>query len=145
MCRNAFELKKEISNAMELSAGGSRRCAATRLPGLNSFRRRRTLSGLLALVLPILRLSRALAQEDSDVGYRREFYREDNNRIRVDTDSFRFDVGLRSNVRLNGDVVMDAISGATPLGAPPQVKWPFPTYGDLYKSAYHQAYTSQFN
>jgi hypothetical protein len=106
--------------------------------------RRRMALGL-ALVLPLLRLSRASAQEENTVGYRHEFYREDNNRISVDTDSIHFDVGLGSHVRLNGEVVFDAISGATPTGAPPQTKWPFATFNDLYQNAYTQSYTSEFN
>ena len=104
----------------------------------------RSLSLCLALTLLLLRISRASGEEDT-VGYRHEYYREDNNRIKVDTDSTHFDVGLGSKVRLNGDLVMDAISGATPTGAPPQTQWPFPTYNNLYQTAYGQAYTGQFN
>src|SRR5579862_1474289 len=99
----------------------------------------------LALVLPLLRISRASAQDEDTVGYRREFYREDNDRIAVDTDAYQFDVGLGSHVRLNGEAVFDAISGATPTGAPPQTKWPFATFNDLYQNAYTQSYNSQFN
>jgi hypothetical protein len=99
----------------------------------------------LAIVLPLLRLSRVSAADDSYVGYRREFYREDNDRISVDTDSHSFDVGVTSNVRITGNAVYDAISGATPTGAPPQSKWPFPTFAQYYANAYSQAYTAQFN
>jgi hypothetical protein len=40
---------------------------------------------------------------------------------------------------------VDAISGATPTGAPPQTKWPFPTQTSLYQSAYQTAYSGQYN
>ena len=100
----------------------------------------------LALILPLLRLTRASAADDeSSVGYRREVYREDNDRISVDTDSYSFDVGLSSKIRISGNAVFDAISGATPTGAPPQTKWPFPTFAQYYANAYSQAYTSQYN
>jgi hypothetical protein len=127
------------------SDDGERPCAAGRLTRLESYRRGGTLSVSLALALPLLRLSRTPARAEDNLGYRHEFYREDDDRIKVDTDSFLFDLGLQSNVRLSGNVVIDAISGATPLGAPPQTQWPFPTYANLYTSAYQQAYTSQYN
>jgi hypothetical protein len=106
---------------------------------------RRRLALGLALVLPLLRISRASAQDDNMAGYRRQFYREDNDRMAVDTDLYQFDVGLSSHVRLNGEAVFDAISGATPTGAPPQTKWPFATFNDLYQNAFKQSYNSQFN
>jgi len=98
----------------------------------------------VALTLPLLRVSRALGQED-DVGYRRSYYQEDDNRMKVTTDTAQFDVSLMDNVRLSGDVVIDAISGATPTGAPPQNKWPFPTFNTFYQADYRLAYGSQFN
>jgi hypothetical protein len=100
----------------------------------------------LALILLLLCVTRASAADgESYVGYRREFYREDNDRISVDTDSYSFDVGLTSKIRITGNAVFDAISGATPTGAPPQTQWPFPTFAQFYANAYTQAYTSQFN
>jgi len=98
----------------------------------------------LALVLPLVRVNRACGEED-EVGYRKSYYQEDDNRISVSTDVWRFDVGLKDNVRVEGDVVVDAISGATPLGAPPQNKWPFPTYANLYHTAYQSAYNNVYN
>jgi len=106
--------------------------------------KRQSLALLLALALIAGRIGRASAEENQ-LGYRREAYREDDNRISVDTDSAYWDVGLSAHVRLRGDYTMDAISGATPTGAPPQTKWPFVTYNDLYKKAYGQAYTGAFN
>jgi hypothetical protein len=107
--------------------------------------RRPRLAIWLALILPLLRLTRASAADDNYIGYRREFYREDNDRISVDTDSYSFDVGISSKVRISGNAVFDAISGATPTGAPPQTKWPFPMFAQYYANAYSQAYTAQYN
>lgn len=98
----------------------------------------------LALLLTLLRLNRAVADENV-VGYRNSYYQEDNNRIKVNTDVWQFDVGVRDNIRISGNVVLDAISGATPVGAPPQNQWPFPTFNNLYQSAYQGAYGSQYN
>lgn len=111
---------------------------------LRVHRRARWLAVTLALVLVLVRLSRALGQEN-EVGYRKSYYLEDDNRISVTTDSVQFDLGLRPNVRLSGDVVTDAISGATPTGAPPQTMWPFPTFNNFYQSAYQSSYASEYN
>ncbi len=99
---------------------------------------------ILALVLVAARVSRVLGQEN-DLGYRHEFYREDGDRMSIDTDSFLFDAKLNPHVRVIGTYVIDTISGATPIGAPPQTKWPFASFNDLYNRAYGQAYSSQFN
>lgn len=131
--------------ATMLADGEATRCVARRLTRLESYRTGGTLSVSLALVVPLFKLGRASARAEDNVGYRHEFYKEDDNRISVDTDSFLFDIGMHPNVRLTGTVVIDAISGATPVGAPPQNQWPFPTYATLYASAYQQAYTSQYN
>jgi hypothetical protein len=102
------------------------------------------LSVLLALALIAGRISRA-SGEENQLGYRHEYYREDGDRITVNTDSVLFDVGLNSHVRLVGTFVNDAISGATPTGAPPQSQWPYATFNSLYKTAYNQAYTSVYD
>ena len=107
-------------------------------------RRTRWIAMSAALTLPLLRMSRVLGQED-EVGYRRSYYQEDDNRINVTTDTANFDIGLRDNIRVTGDFVIDAISGATPSGAPPQTKWPFPTFNNYYQSAYPVAYGNQYN
>lgn len=104
----------------------------------------RRLAISLAVLLFILKLSRAQAQEDT-AGYRHEWYDEDKDRIKVNTDTYDFDVALGPKVRATGQLVFDTISGATPTGAPPQTQWPFPTYNQIYQSAYPQAYNAQFN
>ena len=98
----------------------------------------------VAFILPLLRVSRTLGQED-EVGYRKSYYLEDDNRINVATDIAQFDVGLSDKVRLNGNVVIDAISGATPTGAPPQTQWPFPSFNNLYQLAYQSSYANQYS
>jgi hypothetical protein len=108
-------------------------------------RRTRVIAVTVALILPLMRVGRAFGQEENDVGYRRSNYQEDDNRIKVTTDTFQFDVGLRDNLRATGNVVIDAISGATPTGAPPQSQWPYPTFSNFYQSAYATAYSGQYN
>lgn len=98
----------------------------------------------LALILVMASLSKMLGQENQ-LGYRHEFYREEGDRMSIDTDSVFLDAALGSHLRINGTYVIDTISGATPIGAPPQTKWPFATYGDFYKQAYGQAYANQYN
>lgn len=96
----------------------------------------------IALVLNTRRL---LANDDDTLGYLHEFYREDDHRMTIDTDSIRFDLGLGEHVRLDGLFVNDAISGATPTGAPPQTQWPFPTFTDYYKTDYNQFFQAAIN
>lgn len=96
------------------------------------------------VVLLLWRVSRAGAQEDMG-GFRQQWYQEDDDRVRVNTQSFLFDVGLSPKVRLNGNLVLDAISGATPVGAPAPATWQYPTYAQYYDAAYQQAFSSAFN
>ena len=83
----------------------------------------------VALALPLLRISRAAGvPTDDELGFRYGSYNEDDSRINVTTESADFNLGLSDNVRLTGNLVVDSISGATPTGAPPQTKWPYPSY-----------------
>jgi hypothetical protein len=99
---------------------------------------------VFGLMLPLLRVNRAAADE-SEIGYRKSYYQEDDNRIHVSTDTWQFDLGLTENGRVSGNVVVDAISGATPNGAPPQKQWPFPNFNYYYQPIYQSVYTSQYN
>jgi Protein of unknown function (DUF3570) len=130
--------------ALEPGEIGGQAMAYRANPRKSSWPRRQCLSLALAFMLFLTRVGKTFAQE-SDIGYRHEFYREDGDRMSIDTDSFRLDAGLTSNLRIQGTYVIDSISGATPIGAPPQRKWPFATYTDLYNRSFSQAYTSQFN
>jgi len=53
------------------------------------------------------------------VDYRFEAYREDDKRMSVDTHAMLFDVTLTHWLSIKGEAVYDAVSGATPYGAPP--------------------------
>jgi hypothetical protein len=105
--------------------------------------RRYRLALAFAVILFLLRITRANADENT-AGYRREWYIEDNDRIKVETDTFNFDTALGPKVRANGLMVFDSISGATPTGAPPQTQWPFPTFDDFYKQAFKPAFDQAF-
>src|SRR5271166_2748993 len=86
----------------------------------------------------------AIADEDF-AGYRREFYREDDHRMSIDTDTVAWDIGLNSHVRFTGELVNDAISGATPNGAPPQAQWPYVTQSELVTANYQGIFTAAVN
>src|SRR5260221_5801918 len=92
------------------------------------YRRQATALGL-AVTLYLLQLNRAFAEDHFD--YRYEFYREDAGRMAVDTQSALFGLSLLPWLSLQGEAVYDAISGATPTGAPPatDIKIPFPPPG----------------
>jgi hypothetical protein len=83
----------------------------------------------LAVALYLLQLNRALAEDHFD--YRYESYKEDGGRIGVDTQSWLFEKKITPWLSLQGEAVYDAISGATPTGAPPatDIKVPFPPPG----------------
>ena len=97
----------------------------------------------------VIKTSSVFAQSEDYAGYRHEFYLEDDNRMSIDTDTLGFDVGLGARARFTGQLVMDAISGATPTGAPPQNQWPFPTFQTFYNQNYapllNNAITNQNN
>ncbi len=82
-------------------------------------------------IVSLAQLSRVFAEDHFD--YRYESYQEDNGRIGVDTQSWLFEKKVTSWLTLQGDAVYDAISGATPIGAPPaaDIKSPFPQAGPL--------------
>lgn len=107
-------------------------------------RRTKLIAVTVALTLPLLRMSRA-AGVDDELGFRYGSYNEDDSRINVTTETAAFNIGLSDNVRLTGNLVVDSISGATPTGAPPQTKWPFPTYNNYYQSSYQSAYGNQYS
>lgn len=72
-----------------------------------------TLSGLLDLA------SLTRTQAEDRVDYRYEDYAEEDGRIHVRTQGAYFDVELKPWLSLKGNYIHDAISGATPTGAPP--------------------------
>ncbi|HEV2453326.1 MAG TPA: DUF3570 domain-containing protein, partial [Verrucomicrobiae bacterium] len=86
-----------------------------------------------------------LAQDEDYTGFRHELYQEDDDRMSITTDSVGWDIGLNDHVRVNGQLVRDAISGATPTGAPPQSQWPFATFSNYYNQAYSQLFQAAIN
>jgi hypothetical protein len=74
----------------------------------------------------------ARAQTQDHVDYRFQDYAEEGGRIHVQTQTAMFDVGVQPWLELKGEIVYDAISGATPTGAPPPTAlaafagWPTP-------------------
>ena len=71
----------------------------------------------LAIGLPAFTGQRLRGQDHAD--YRFHNYEEEAGRIRVETHSWFFEVAPHSAVTLSGEAVYDAISGASPTGAPP--------------------------
>jgi hypothetical protein len=91
---------------------------------------------VLALILLLLQMQRGQAEDQ--VAYRYEYYQEDDQRIQVLTHGLLFDVTLKEGlVAIAGELVHDAVSGATPSGAPPPNQWyfPFGSIGDTNSSA----------
>jgi hypothetical protein len=74
-------------------------------------------SALLAATVALC-LSRTPARADDSIEYKFENYREEDNRITVETQSSQADqdIGADTHIRLTGTI--DAVSGATPTGVP---------------------------
>lgn len=102
-------------------------------------RRTRLIAVTVAMTLPLLRVGRVFGEEN-EVGYRKSYYEENDNRISVSTDVWSFNVGLKDNIRVSGEIVVDAITGATPTGAAAPASWNYKTYNDYFQAAYQPAY-----
>lgn len=90
----------------------------------------RTLASLvLAGLLHVSLLVRSRGGENH-FDYRFENYQEDEGRIRVETHGWLFEAQLRPWLAVQGEVVYDAISGATPTGAPPPNQVPIWDYNN---------------
>jgi len=70
----------------------------------------------LSLMLHLASLHRTRAENRVD--YRYEDYAEENGRIHIQTQGAYFETSLSSATALKGNFIYDAISGATPTGAP---------------------------
>ena len=71
----------------------------------------------LAALLPCAMAARARGEDHVD--YRYEYYKEEGGRIEVNTHSVAFEKKLVDSVAVRGELVFDAISGATPTGGVP--------------------------
>jgi hypothetical protein len=90
----------------------------------------RALGVMVAVCLCLVRIQRAKAE--GQTAYRYESYQEDGGRIHVETHSALFELALKPGVlSLKGEMVYDAISGATPNGAAEPSKYRYLTGADL--------------
>jgi hypothetical protein len=87
--------------------------------GRGSWRRQAAVV-VLAAGLQLMQLNKA--RGENHVDYRFESYKEENGRIEIETHSALFGYQPASWLDLKGEMVYDAISGATPTGAPPLSK-----------------------
>jgi len=71
----------------------------------------------LAFLLLIAHLQSARGENHAD--YRYEDYREENDRMLIQTHAVAFGMKLNSAVEVDGELVYDAVSGATPNGGLP--------------------------
>jgi hypothetical protein len=89
-------------------------------------RRARTTSQALVLATVLQLLQPQRARGEDHVDYRYECYQEDDDRVQVLTHGLLFDVTLKEAlVAVKGELVYDAVSGATPTGAAPPSKYNF--------------------
>ena len=119
-------------------------------PARAGFAKIAVLCGLLQLAA----VTRTRAEDRAD--YRYEDYAEDRDRIHVQTHGFYFDTTLKPWLTLKGNYIHDAISGATPTGAPPlpgQKKVDVVTIDDIRHAGFieptirlgNQSFTPQFS
>lgn len=57
-----------------------------------------------------------VVRAENHVGYRYEYYQEENNRMEINTHAVDFEQKLIDSVTTKGELVYDGISGATPSG-----------------------------
>ena len=73
----------------------------------------------VAVALHVLCSSRVRGENQAD--YKYDNYSEEHGRIQVETHSAYLDQTVNSRLTLQGQLVYDGISGATPTGAPPPI------------------------
>src|SRR4029453_14549644 len=77
---------------------------------------------LLALAGLIYLLINTSALSETFIESRYQYYQEDDDRIRVDSNYSLFSIDLNDTTVLSGSALYSAISGASPTGLPPLVK-----------------------
>jgi hypothetical protein len=75
--------------------------------------------GSLTLALTLLLCHPGKSRAEDHIDYRYAYYKEDHGRVRILTHSALFEAALANWVSLKAEAVYDAISGASPIGAPP--------------------------
>ena len=83
---------------------------------------------IIVLTLAVLLLLSDLhpARAEDEVAYRFEYYKENDGRMEILTHGVGFDATLKEGLlSINGELVYDALSGATPNGAAPPYKYNF--------------------
>jgi hypothetical protein len=100
---------------------------------------------LLALSLPFIGVSRGRA--DDSVGFSHQTYAEEHGRIEVQTETLHIRKTITPWLDVTVREVYDAISGATPTGAPAirQLKMRDPGTGDAIPPSSITGYTRQFD
>lgn len=88
-------------------------------PGCNTVRVKWAAKGWVGASASLFFSQLFHAYAEDQAGYRFENYAEDANRIHVETQSGIFDFKAYPWLTFHGDIVYDAISGASPTGAPP--------------------------
>lgn len=73
----------------------------------------------LAVAFGIHWLQAARVRAGDHADFRYELYKEDDNRMEINTYSVLFEKSLLRNLTAKGQMVYDGISGATPTGGPP--------------------------
>ncbi len=94
-------------------------------PAIKRANARKTSHALtLALFLQVMQMQRLRAEDQVD--YRYAYYKENDGRMEVQTGSAFFDVTLKEGlIAVKGEMVHDALSGATPNGAAPPSKYTY--------------------
>jgi len=100
---------------------------------------------LVATSLPLVGVSRS--RGDDSVGFGHQTYAEEHGRIQVQTETLRIEKTITPNFDLTVREVYDAISGATPTGAPPikNLKLRDPGTGERIPPSSITGYTRQLD
>jgi Protein of unknown function (DUF3570) len=102
---HAKEASGNNSNSMEVTSNISFARPHWRFPLVLAF--------WLIITLPLR------VRTEDRVDYRFENYQEQGGRMHVQTHGAYFGAELKPWISLNGNLILDSISGATPIGAPP--------------------------
>lgn len=87
--------------------------------GRSSLPARSGLFGFVLAVVLLLTMPRSRAAEYVEITSMREAYREDNDRISIDTTAMLIEGRPTQSTLLRARYIYDAISGASPIGTPP--------------------------